>query len=287
MHAGSSSVEGVPAQQRSLRTLLVVALCCLFISGTSGVARAETTAAQVVNLNVEGARPVAKAVESLIEKYGYQITYEDPPFVYQGDLAERNEAGFKDRIPSGDPLSVSFNSSSGMSSPDDMAGLLQKLLHAHESANRGGHFRLMQNSQVFHVTPNEVEDRDGNWAPQSSILDVAISLPEKERTGMDTLLDICAAVGRSSHVRVDVGTTPINVIAHYRSTLSANEESARSVLMRALDGTNRKLTWMLLYDPQGKSYVLNILVVPKIRITTQSCATVPLTHLSRKGGIDN
>jgi hypothetical protein len=44
--------------------------------------------------------------------------------------------------------------------------------------------------------------------------------------------------------------------------LSAENESARSVLMRALDGTHSRLTWILMYDPDAKDYWLNIAFVP-------------------------
>jgi hypothetical protein len=263
MYSGASA-SSFSVIQSYRRKILVIAFGAALIGGLSVVVRAQEVAEQgkLVNLAVDDARPVAAAVQLLVEKYGYQITYEDPPYVHEGDLKDRYVKGFKDRVPAGGALNVSFTPSSGMSTATDMAGLLGKLLQAHAVADRGGHFRLVQIDQAFHVLPFEVKDRNGNWGPQTSILDAAISLPNKERAGMAMLEDICAAVGAAGHVHVVVGSIPANVILPYRSMLSAENESARSVLMRALDGTNTKLAWIIMYDPSDGRYWLNIVVVP-------------------------
>jgi hypothetical protein len=246
------------------RRIVAIALGAALISCLSMVVRAQAITEQgnSVNVAVDDGRPVALAVRLLIEKYGYQITYEDPPYVYDGDLKDRYVNGFKDRVPAGGALAINFAPSSAMTTSDDMAGLLKKLLQAHAGSDQGGHFRVVQNGQVFHILPSEVKDNSGNWGPQTSILDVAISLPNKERTGMATLEDICSAVGAAAHANIIVGSIPPNVILPYRGVLSAENETARSVLLRALDGTNRKLTWIIMFDPSDKRYWLNIVWVP-------------------------
>ena len=248
------------------RRIVVIALGAALISSLSIVGRAEVPAiteqGNSVHVVVDDPRPVALAVHLLIEKYGYRITYEDPPYAYDSDLKDRYVKGFKDRVPAGGALAIDFARSSVMTTSDDMAGILKKLLQAHSGLDKGGHFRVVQNGPVFHVLPSQVKDRSGNWVSQASILDVAISLPIKERTGMAILEDICSAIGAAAHVHIVVGSIPANVILPYRSMLSAENESARSVLMRALDGTSTKLTWILMFDPTDRKYWLNIEVVP-------------------------
>jgi hypothetical protein len=102
----------------------VITLGAVLIGSSSTAVRAAAGAGQVVNLAVDDPRPVAKAVLSLISQYGYQITYEDPPYAYQGDLADRYVNGFKDRIPAGGTLNVSFTPSSDMRNPADMVILI-------------------------------------------------------------------------------------------------------------------------------------------------------------------
>jgi hypothetical protein len=56
-------------------------------------------------------------------------------------------------------------------------------------------------------------------------------------------------------------------VPHYR--LEANEEPARSVLMRALAVIARergRIGWLLFEDPKGATYVLNGLAIPDKRL---------------------
>jgi hypothetical protein len=48
-------------------------------------------------ITVQKARPVAEAIEELERRYGWQITYEDPPYVYYGDITE--VTGINRRVP--------------------------------------------------------------------------------------------------------------------------------------------------------------------------------------------
>jgi hypothetical protein len=152
------------------RRLVSIVGAMLLFGSHPTVARAEAGTNQVIDVAVDDPRPVAKAVDSLMSLYGYRITYEDPPFMYAGDLADRYVNGFKDRIPAEGTLSVRFTPSAGMSTPSDMAGLLEKILQAHAIGDRGGRFRVIQDGQDFHVIPSEVKDREGNWVPQASIM---------------------------------------------------------------------------------------------------------------------
>ena len=92
---------------------------------------------------VEDPQPVANAVQSLVTQHGDSITYEDPPYVYQGDLVDRYESGVHDRIPAGH------------------AGTSRKTRAGARGGKSRGHFRVVQTACVFHVMPAEV--KDGPW----------------------------------------------------------------------------------------------------------------------------
>ena len=47
-------------------------------------------------LSVNDPRPVALAAETLEKKYGWIVTYEDPPYAYDGDLVDVTEKVRKD-----------------------------------------------------------------------------------------------------------------------------------------------------------------------------------------------
>jgi hypothetical protein len=151
----------------------------------------------------------------------------------------------------------------------DMEVVLNKLIQGSDH----GHFRVEKSGNAFHVVPTETRNRDGNWLPQNSILDVSITLPLQDRTAFETIKAICQAVSAASHVHVEVGTgiwsgraTGVGGPAQYR--LGANDEQARSVLLRALavltpPGVATKQTWLLFYgSPQDPAYSLNLIAVP-------------------------
>lgn len=233
---------------------------------------------------VESARPIAKAVETLIEKYGYVITYEDPRYQNSDDLEDvtaavrkdlaRYPAGRAPRVvgPRGGRLTIVLPSKEPMS-----------ILHEIVSAADHGHFRVEQDGGVFHVVPTETRDRDGNWLPQGSVLDVPISIPMESRTAYGTIDAICQAVSTAAHVEVGVGTGVRTGGLRGPSgpptyNLEANNEIARSVLERALTlitppNANMKLTWFLFYgSPDDPSYALNIIMVASAAATPQQLA---------------
>src|SRR5688572_14466348 len=194
-------------------------------------------------LSVESPRPVAKAVQTLIARYEQAITYEDPRFAFEDDLEDVTARVRKDLhlyapgkapkviVPRGGKLTVS--------SSTDLASILDEVVRIQASSARGGRFRLEQTGDVFHVVPAEVRDRSGDWAAQTSVLDTAISLPTQERSGYKTIEAICSAVSAAAHIKVSVGTTGlegglVNEAGPPRYRLGADNEVARSVLMRAL-----------------------------------------------------
>jgi|SRR5579872_1577659 len=268
--------------------LLALASFLVAVTVSSG-ARAtdlETATLETKNsgstLTVESPRPVAKAVEFLVAKYGYVVTYEDPRYGYVDDLEDITAKVRKDVdqypsgkapkviVPLGGKLTISSSSikSVASASSTDIADVLKQVVQASDH----GHFRVEQAGDVFHVVPTEVRDRDGNWVTQSSILDVSISLPMQDRTAYGTIKAICQAVSGAAHVHVDVGSgvwrgglTNESGPVQYR--LGANNERARSVLLRALaiinpPNTNTKRAWLLFYgSPEDPSYALNLMAV--------------------------
>lgn len=238
------------------------------------------------SIGIDDPRPVAKAVEELVSRYGYVITYEDPRHAYEGDLQDVTTQVRKDLdqyppgkapkviVPRGGRLTLALPSSASVST-QSVASVLGQLIRAQSSRGEGGHFRVVQVGEVFHVVPTEVRDRNGNWTAQSSILDVPISLPVEDRSEGAMVDAIAKAVSAEAHVKVyiggGVGRGIFNPNRPQPYNLGADNERASDVLMRALvllndpkSGTwiSQRLTWQLLYDSSDNAYFLNIAVVP-------------------------
>ena len=223
-----------------------------------------------VNLSLNDARPVAAAIESLEAKYGWVITYEDPPYAFAGDIQDVTERVRKDLnryergkaprviVPRGGALSVSYTAN-----PNHPAVVIQSVLDA-EAARSGNVFRVKQDGNMFHVVPAKSKNKNGQPVERASILESNITLAGGQQTGVQMLQTICEALSKANEAPVLLGIFPNNLFYNLRVDRKAGNESARETLMSLFAKTNRKLSWQLFYDPGLQKYALNVHVVPDV-----------------------
>lgn len=225
-------------------------------------------------LTVEDPRPVGKAVQMLVSRYGYVITYEDPRYVYGDDAQDVTAQVRKDLdeyppgkapkvwIPRGEKLTLSVASTAAAR---DVRSTLNSLVQM--SRQSGGHFRVLESGGAFHVIPTQVRNVDGSWDATTSILDETISIATQDRTEGELIKDICNAVSSAANTSVNtglgIGQGGIRIGPEARYRFGAHNEVARDVLLRALATTREaKRTWLLLYDISERAYYLSVLPVP-------------------------
>jgi hypothetical protein len=223
----------------------------------------------VTTLSAESARPLATAIQLLVDRDGALITYEDPPYTFKDDLQDVTRDVAKGWakyvpgtviVPMGGKLAVNVAST-------DVALVLEQLVQTQSESGTGGRFRVEQTGDAFHVVPTQVRDHNGNWALSASILDIPISIPTQDRAAQEILDEICKAVSAAAHVRLWIGMGLggglMSTAGPPQYRLGADYEPARSVLMRALAAVavdRGKLTWVLFYGDD--SYALSIFGVP-------------------------
>jgi hypothetical protein len=229
----------------------------------------------------------------LTERYGYVITYEDAPLTYKEDLQDltlerhadlsylKKPGTVRELVPMSEALTIKPMPASAMNDPKNMLAVIDQMLKDHEVSNRGGRFHLQQTDGVFHIVPSEVRDSSGQWVLHAPVLDTKITLPELERSGPATLEAICKAVSDATHIPVGVGHIPINALASYHGVLAARDEPARNVLMRMLNGTGHRLTWLLEYDAGTQRYYLGVMQVPD-----RPSSTVPSPTTTTQPGVE-
>jgi hypothetical protein len=219
------------------------------------------------NLSVDDPRPVATAITLLEAKYTRVITYEDPRYVYSGDISDVTETVRRDLssfrpgeaprvlIPKGGKLAFEDDSNER---PDPERSL-RRLLAAYAANLGSASFQIERREKGFDIFPTAVKNVSGKLVPQASILDSVITLPKRERSGLRELEDVCAAIAKAKQMRVVVGTIPIGLFSHYKEEYGVRSR-ARDVLIQLLarTGPATHLSWQLLYDPGLKMYVLNI-----------------------------
>jgi len=99
----------------------------------------------------------------------------------------------------------------------------------------------------------------------ASLLDARISIPEGDRSVFGMLGLISEAVSKSAAATLTVGAVPLNVMMQTRVQGGANNESARTVLLRTLAANNQKLSWKLFCGPGATpECALNIHVVHQV-----------------------
>src|SRR5437016_3698734 len=219
-----------------------------------------------VSLLVEDPRPVAEAVKTLEANCGCVITYEDPRYVHDSEIADVTQSVRKDLdrfkpgeaprvlIPKGGPLAVDYDALPGTKVPINTLGTIQQLLNKHANAGGAGRFRVEKQGEIFYVMPTAFKNSLGDITPQQSLLDTVISLPSEERSGAQTLKALCNAISQQSQNLVLVGTIPVNRFLHYHDNRGLKSERARDALadlLRSVD-PNGNLSWQLLGGPRSE-----------------------------------
>ena len=224
-----------------------------------------------VKLSVNGSRPVAIAAEMLEKSYGWIVTYEDPPYTHESDLVDVTETVRRDLdefkpgqapkvfVPRGGKLALEFDVEPATQRPAAADLVIQQLLDTYNIGGPGT-FRLERSGQRLHIIGASAKNKDGVWTSHQSVLDAVITIPPQKRTGMMLLQAFCAAVSEASHTPVLIGMVPVNLLARYETEAGASNQNARDFLVTELDQmTGRaRLSWQLFYDPDRKTYLMNI-----------------------------
>jgi hypothetical protein len=227
------------------------------------------------HLSTEYGRPLAEAIQMLETRYYFVITYEDPRYVHASEIEDVTEKirrgpdkfgpgkGPRVIVPKGGVLSFDYDEALARQS-DYHLTLVQQLVDANLAQGNAGRFRVEQQGALIHVIPTAIKNERGKVVAQSSVLDAVISVPKAERSGMQTLDAICAAVSQVTGTKVVFSGGPFNnLYLRYRNEEGITRKPARDALAEILAkiGNGSLLSWQLLYEPGMKMYGLNVHVV--------------------------
>jgi hypothetical protein len=213
-----------------------------------------TSANQTDEISVIDPRPLASAVWALEKRFGWTITYEDPPYEFAADIQEVTSSVRKDYdpskpkvfIPRGGRFTFPVNDNADTSPPSEV---LVALLNSYHASGYPGEFRIISGGKTFHVVPTMSNNARGIPEARRSHLDALVTITERERTVFDMVQTILNTVTASGGHRGGIGTVPLNLLAQTKLRGAANNEMARDVLVRTLAATQRNLSWQLFCDP--------------------------------------
>jgi len=211
-------------------------LLCAMVSGLA--------AADIETVEVEDPRPLGAAIAVLRERFGWRVSYEDPPYKDARDLVDRTAPTYRGPRraldPRGGPLEVSFLPS------DPPEVVLRMLIDEHRRRGYPGRFVVRQLDGVMFVLPE-----------QGSVLDTPVTLEDRDWTYWDVVFEVLRQVSQATGVKVDGPGFPRPQFERFKFT--ANREPARQVLLRLFDtrAPAYQFTWQLLYGPNW-GYALNL-----------------------------
>jgi hypothetical protein len=142
--------------------------------------------------------------------------------------------------------------------------VLNRLVAAWNQSGIGGTFSLVDARAGFHIIPTARRGVTGELEPYMSPLSARIDMPAEERTGMELVTAIARLVSEQAGRPIWVGMMPTNLMVQKSVTVGARNESARSVLWRALQQLHPSLSWQLLCSVgEQADCALNIHAVPR------------------------
>jgi hypothetical protein len=231
--------------------------------------------ASPTTISVQDGRPVAEAIQELEITYGWQITYEDPPYNHYSDITDVSdtewpgvpvqspsllqsllrEQGTHHRtlVPKGGSLTFTLPSAN----PDEL-GAVEALLKSYNASRGGNAFAVVQGAGLLHVVPQHTTGLSGNLEPVKPVLDTVITVEPKERTAGALLEEVCKKISIATNTHVVIGTVSQNLLHRMKTSIGGSGKTARSILERWILETRAPLSWRLLYSPDLKDYALNI-----------------------------
>ena len=223
-------------------------------------------------LSVNGARPVAMAAEMLEKTYGWVITYEDPLYENEIDLADVTQEVRRDLdkfkpgeapkvfVPKGGSLAFEYDIDPETKKPADAGAVVQEMLEAYAIAGNPGIFHLDRDTERVHIIAGASKNKDGVLVSRPSVFDASITIPPQKRIALQLLEAFCRAVSAASGMQVRLASAPLNLVHQYQTEVGAKNQKARDFLTQELNRMtdHANLSWQLLYDPTSKAYFLNI-----------------------------
>lgn len=234
--------------------LKLVSMIAIIALGSPAVTLVPLAAqrSQALELSVYDARPLAAVIGQLETRYGWTITYEDPRYEYALDLEDvtsevaRDPKNFKGKVVI--PRRRAFYFKYPNDAQPQAEEVLAALIRDYNMFNND-HFRLLRTGKFFHVVPSVTADKFGQPTERQSQLDVRVTIPDADRTVLETVEVVVAEVRERIGAPMVVGRVPTNLLRQKKLRTGATKEPARDVLVRVLASTGRDLSWSIPCDP--------------------------------------
>lgn len=209
-----------------------------------------------------------RATSILEERFGWIINYEDPPYLFEGDIEDvtvaRRDGDYSKKVfvPRANPFQLHLAKDA-----DQPSVVFAELARAYVASGNTAGFRIVPGESatfgklsvpVFYAVPTSARNHQGEIIPHTPVMDTRVSLPNGTRSASDFLRKIANAVTTGSGVKVVPGMFPTNFFFQRQVTTEAQQEPARFVLSRVLSSTGKPLSWKMRFDPTMQTYFISV-----------------------------
>jgi hypothetical protein len=213
---------------------------------------------QASEFTVDSPRPLADVLDQLENHLGQVITYEDPEWLFAGDVKSTSRStsfvvpkggAFRFRLPE-------------IQSGNRAEQVIQAVLRDFGTARLGGTFRMVRHGTIVHIVPLEARGSDGRLRPEVPVLDQRVSLNDAPRSALDVLQELRDGSGG----RLLIGRiTPRFVLANTKLVGGADKEPMRDILARTLEAAGPALSYRLFCQPGTPNCYLNVHLVEALK----------------------
>jgi hypothetical protein len=217
-----------------------------------------TQNADTIHVSANSPRPLLQALDALQQKFGWVVDYEDPRYISHMDYIDVSGDETRPQVPAGGIFAVDVSAKAAE------ADTLRLVVNSYNQSENPGRFEVRAGEQNrFYVVGTGAHDSKGSVSAQQALLDVSVTIPNRQRTIAETINLICGAAAKQAHTTVTLGVSPRNFLEHAQAKIGGAKVPARDLLLQCLAATHRNLYWRLLFDPSSKGYFLDIHALPK------------------------
>lgn len=215
-------------------------------------------------------RPLMQALAAVHSEYGWIVNYEDPPYASGYDLVDATDPTWRANHPNEEGYigiggglfqSTFLENPTTATSSDEEERVLNKIVADYNSSGNPGKFVVRKEADnIYSVIGKSIKDNEGEDQQVSSILDTIVSVPTKTQNAAVTIDAVFLAVSDRTGTHLVNGWMANNLLLNSYVSVGGNQVSARSLLRKTLDATNRPSLWTMIFDPNDKTYVMEVSV---------------------------
>jgi hypothetical protein len=200
------------------------------LSGPVRLCAQESVSMPDGSLRIESPRPLSVATEFLGDLYGKPVTFEEPVWMWDGDMKAKGE------VPSW--------FLPGWLLPDQTASMeqtVQEVLDVIHGQNaEGPRFKIEKFRLGLHILPAEYHNMKGMLVPAKSILDAYVNVPAGMRMASEHLRAICESVKAATGVKLD---PPFTALDYFYAANGLKPPRNASIMLEAKEKEQYSFVW--------------------------------------------